>query len=232
MQLFYDSEIVTGFHPLREGEARHAIQVLRRRVGDQLKIVDGKGGWYQGEIIEATKKKCLLEVEKVSQEDCRSHQQITLLFGPPKTADRLEWLLEKATEIGVDVFQPVITEHSERRKLKPDRLQKIIESAMKQSLQAWLPTLKPIARLEEVLPLSENEKGLMAYIDEKVNAPLIQPNHASEQFIRILIGPEGGFSAQEAEMAATAGYHLGSLGQNRLRAETAAIVALAGLIAG
>lgn len=225
MQLFYDPNIQVGSHELLESEARHVVQVLRKREGDFIDLVDGKGGWYRGEIIATGKKQCLLDVSLLRQEEKRADCQVTLLFGPPKTSDRLEWLLEKATEIGVDRFQPIITEHSERRKLRPERLTKIIESAMKQSLQAWLPRLLPLEKMEQVIGLEQNEIGLMAWIDDTVNEPLIH-HYPAKRDVRILIGPEGGFSNVEAMLAKSNGYHWGSLGANRLRAETAAIVML------
>lgn len=225
VQLFYDPELSPGPYSLREVEARHAVQVLRKRVGDTLDLVDGRGSWFRGTILNTGKRICELDVELIRRESHRAAYRVTLLFGPPKTADRLEWLLEKATEIGVDRLQPVICEHGERRKLKPERLNKILESATKQSLQAWLPELLPLCPLEDALPPADRELGLMAYIDTEIRTPLIQ-SYRPGQDVRLLIGPEGGFSLREAELARRAGYHLGSLGSTRLRTETAAAVAL------
>ncbi|PHI20046.1 16S rRNA (uracil(1498)-N(3))-methyltransferase [Lewinellaceae bacterium SD302] len=225
MQLFYAPDLVDGHYELPESEARHVVQVLRKRVGDRIDLVDGKGGWFSGQITETGKKSCSLDVSVLRREEKRTNQQVTLAFGPPKTADRLEFLLEKAVEIGVDVLQPFISHHSERRKLKPERLEKILESAMKQSLQAWLPELAPLRKFNDLLELAPTTIGLLAWIDEEINTPLLS-RFEKEKDVYILIGPEGGFSEDEARLAIAAGFKAGSLGKNRLRTETAAIVAL------
>lgn len=223
MQLFYDPDLQSGIHDLSPTEARHVVQVLRKQVGDTIDLVDGRGGWFKGQIIDTGKRSCQLEVELLRRENRRNDYQITLAFGPPKTADRLEWLLEKATEIGVDLLQPVISEHSERRKLRPERLTKILESAMKQSLQAWLPELLPLRNFSSLVAEKPADSiGLMAYINEAINSPLSSHYQAGQNAI-LLIGPEGGYSPDEAQLALENGFKLGSLGPTRLRTETAAV---------
>ena len=140
MQLFYDPDILEGTHQLRDGEARHAFRVLRKRAGDTLDLVDGKGGWYRGEIESIDKRACTLSVRRTRRETPPNYQ-VTLLVAPTKNIDRFEWLLEKCTEIGIYAIQPFISEHSERKNIRVDRLERVIESAMKQSLRAWKPTL-------------------------------------------------------------------------------------------
>ena len=224
MQLFYDPNLQPGTHDLREVEARHAVQVLRKKVGDTLDLVDGKGGWYRGEIVSTGKKSCLLNVTLVRREERRANHRLTIAICPTKSGDRYEWFLEKATEIGIDAVQPLITEHSERRKIRPDRLEKVLESAMKQSLQAWLPELLPLQNFTQLLEIDQAEIRLIAWIDENVNSPL-RNNYESGRSVSILIGPEGGFSGREANLAIAAGFKPVSLGPNRLRTETAGVVA-------
>lgn len=225
MQLFYDPDLHAGTFELREEEARHAVQVLRKKTGDVLDLVDGKGGWYQGEVVATGKKTCTLQVTLLRQESQRADHRLIIAIAPTKSGDRYEWFLEKATEIGVDAIQPLVTEHSERRKIRPDRLEKVLESAMKQSLQAWLPELLPLRTLKEVVETAETEVRLLAWIDEHVNSPLGN-NYAPGKDVCILIGPEGGFADREAEHAIKAGFLPISLGPNRLRTETAGVVAV------
>lgn len=224
MQLFFDANIQPGLQELAADEAKHAIQVLRHQVGDVLKIVDGRGGWYQGRIVAANKRHCQLEVQLLRQESSRAAYKSTIAIAPTKSGDRFEWFLEKATEIGVDAIQPIISRYSERRSIRPDRLQKVLESAMKQSLQAWLPELRPLLPFEQFIEQSHSAAKLIAWIDEGVKSP-IHHNYQAGQDVSVLIGPEGGFSSEEAQLAQAAGFRAVSLGPNRLRTETAGVVA-------
>lgn len=227
MQLFYDPTIQPGTHILREEEARHAFQVLRKRVGDQLDLVDGRGGWYTATVSVISKRECLLETELLKQENSRTGQQLQLLVAPTKNIDRFEWILEKATEIGVEHIQPILTEHSERKSIRTDRLARILESAMKQSLRAWMPTLGELLPLEEALRQApEGNVRYLAYLGEPAETPLLRDNYARGNSVTIAVGPEGGFSPAEAELARSLGYRFVSLGPNRLRTETAAIAAV------
>ena len=158
MQLFYDPDIQTGKHLLREVEAQHAARVLRKRSGDQLDLVDGRGGWFQGEITDINKRSCVLEVATVRQESLRATHTLTLLVAPTKNIDRFEWILEKATEIGIDRIQPIFTEHSERTRLRTDRLERVLESAMKQSLRAWLPELAEAITFSEAVAQAAGDR--------------------------------------------------------------------------
>lgn len=227
MQLFYDPALQPGTHILREEEARHAFQVLRKKVGDQLDLVDGKGGWYAATVSGISKRECVLEVELVRQEKSRTGHQLQLLVAPTKNIDRFEWILEKATEIGVDHIQPILTEHSERKSIRTDRLARILESAMKQSLRAWMPTLGELLPLEEALQLApEGNVRYLAYLGEPAETPLLRNNYTGGDSVTIAIGPEGGFSPAEAALARSLAYRYVSLGPNRLRTETAAIAAV------
>ncbi|MEO0734067.1 MAG: RsmE family RNA methyltransferase [Bacteroidota bacterium] len=224
MQLFYDPNLQAGPHELRASEAQHASRVLRKQTGDVFDLVDGKGGWFQGTVTEINKRGCLLDVTEVRREDQRAAYQTTLFLAPTKNIDRFEWALEKATEIGVDRIQPILTEHSERKRIRTDRHRRIMEAAMKQCLRAWLPTL------EELLPFTEavashRGTGYLPYLGDDT-APLLRNTYAPGTNVTVAIGPEGGFSPAEAELARGYGFRWVSLGPNRLRTETAAVAAL------
>ncbi len=227
MQLFYDPTIASGPHQLRAEEARHAFQVLRKRTGDTLDLVDGRGGWYQATVTEITKRGCLIEASEIRRERARASHKLTLLVAPTKNIDRFEWILEKATEIGVDVIQPMLTAHSERKKIRPDRLERVLESAMKQSLRAWLPELRPLLTFEAALAgASPGDVRYLAYLGEPDKTPLLRDNYGQKQDVTVAVGPEGGFSPAEAALARTLDFQFVSLGPNRLRTETAAITAV------
>lgn len=217
---------MAGPHELRDVEARHAFQVLRKRVGDELDIVDGQGKWFKACVTEITKRACTVEARLVKEESERAAWNTTLLVAPTKNIDRFEWILEKCTEIGVDAIQPIYCDHSERRKVRLDRLERVLEAAMKQSLRAWLPELYEPLPLEEALVQTDSlAQGYLAYLGEE-KAPLLRDVAEPGGRIYLAIGPEGGFSQAEAELAKSSGYQYVSLGPNRLRTETAAITAV------
>jgi 16S rRNA (uracil1498-N3)-methyltransferase len=168
VQLFYDPDIRPGLFELREVEARHATQVLRKRVGDELDLVNGRGSWFKAQIVDLGKKRCTLEVESPYRQAPRANHRLSLYVAPTKNIDRFEWILEKATEIGVDDIFPILTENSERSRLRPDRLERVLESAMKQSLRAWLPVLHPLIPLSGVLfRQRETQRGYFAYLGDR-----------------------------------------------------------------
>ncbi|MFT7120108.1 MAG: 16S rRNA (uracil1498-N3)-methyltransferase [Neolewinella sp.] len=168
----------------------------------------------------------MVEVEDVRREACRADHRLTLLVAPTKNIDRYEWILEKATEIGVDRIQPILTDHSERKRVRIDRLERILESAMKQSLRAWMPELGELISFEEALEQTDtNDRRLMAYLGAD-ETPLLGNNYTVGQNVSLAIGPEGGFSPAEAELAKSMDFEFVSLGPNRLRTETAAIAAV------
>ena len=226
MQLFYDPELTSGPHVLREEEAAHAFRVLRKQVGDTIDLVDGKGGWYRAKVTSINKRQCLIDARLVNREVARADYEATLLVAPTKNIDRLEWVLEKATEIGVDRIIPFVSEHSERKKIRIDRLERILESAMKQSLRAWLPRLEELQSFTEALTNGASSgQNFLAYLGDD-DTPLLHHTASAGGSITVAIGPEGGFSPSEAEAAKAAHYQWVSLGPNRLRTETAAITAV------
>lgn len=226
MQLFYDPDLAAGPHSLSEEEARHAVRVLRKRSGDRLDLVDGRGGWYSATITAAGKRDCLLDVTEQRREARRAPHHLTLLVAPTKSIDRFEWILEKATEIGVDRIVPILTEHSERQRLREDRLEKVLQSAMKQSQRAWLPELGGLQSWQEALEaLPKETDRFLAYLGEEA-APLLRDVVRPGRPTVVAIGPEGGFSPSEAQAAAATGFRFVSLGPHRLRTETAAVTAV------
>ena len=226
MQLFYDPDLQAGTHRLRDAEAKHAFQVLRKKVGDELRLVDGRGGWFRAEVAAISKRECLLEVESDQPPTPRAAHRLQLLVAPTKNIDRFEWILEKATEIGIDAIYPILTDHSERRRIRTDRLERVLEAAMKQSLRAWKPTLHELLPFEEALALiSPADDKFIAYLGA-AGTPLLKDIAARGGNVTLAVGPEGGFSPAEAEAARAAGFAYASLGPNRLRTETAAIAAV------
>jgi 16S rRNA (uracil1498-N3)-methyltransferase len=225
MQLFYISQIDTDLIELPSEEARHAVQVLRKQVGDQLDLVDGKGGWYKGTIVEAGKKRCQLSVQLIRQEEKRANYRIIMAVSPTKSNERFEWFLEKATEIGVDEIIPIQCKRTERPRIRIDRYEKVLVSAMKQSLQAWLPTLHPLVSFDEAIKLTKAlPEKYIGWCDEGVESALIK-NYAPPADVCIFIGPEGDFTATEIAFARAEDFHPIKLGPNRLRTETAALAA-------
>lgn len=226
MNLFYTTTINDKLASLPEDEARHCLQALRHKVGDTIYITDGKGNLFEARIVEAGKKKCSAFLEKTMPAAIPRNHYLHLAIAPTKNITRLEWFLEKATEIGIDEITLLVSEHSERRKLRLDRLEKILVSAMKQSLKANLPRLNDRVGFQEFIrqPLEPGMEKYMAYLGPGVKGPL-KDNYQAGRSVCILVGPEGGFSPAEAQAALSAGFIPVSLGPSRLRTETAGIVA-------
>jgi 16S rRNA (uracil1498-N3)-methyltransferase len=224
MQLFYVPNVAENEIVLDETESKHAIRVLRLNVGDKIQVVNGKGGFFLAEITQPHPKKCKLSILESHTEFGKRRFNLHMAIAPTKNIDRFEWFLEKATEIGIDEITPVLCEHSERKTIKPDRLEKILVSAMKQSLKAYLPKLNPIVSFNEFLIKNEGEQKYIAHCNEGEKEHL-QNEVEKEKSVTILIGPEGDFSPEEVEQAKKNGFCEISLGSSRLRTETAAIVA-------
>ena len=226
MNLFYTTDIQGDLAYLPEEEARHCVQVLRRKLGDTLHFVDGKGGFYEGEIIEAGKKNCCLRIQKQQMEYNKKAFRLHIAIAPTKNIARLEWFLEKATEIGIHEITPLICQRSERRRLRIDRLEKILLSAMKQSLKAYLPKLNDLTNFKDFMEgnFEETTQTFMAHCDYEENSALHQ-NYQKGKDVIILIGPEGDFSTEEVAFAQAKGFEGILLGKDRLRTETAGMVA-------
>ena len=236
MELFYSTEIENGLCTLTEDESRHCAKVLRHTVGDTIKVIDGSGALYTCKIIECGKK-VVCSVEQAEENFGAHKYHLTMAVCPTKNIDRYEWFLEKATEMGVDVVVPVIGEHSERRIIKPERLEKILVSAAKQSLKGAIPVLEEAISVKQFIKDCAGAEGikLIAYCGEQEKVTLAQAVQKAAAAnpdaprITILIGPEGDFSPAEVDAAIGAGFSPLTLGDSRLRTETAAVAAVAGV---
>lgn len=227
MQLFYNpnvSEIAKEI-TLDKEESRHIIKVLRMREGDSFKITNGKGSFFDAEIISANPKGCLVKILS-EEKQAPLPYQLHLAVAPTKLNDRYEWFLEKATEIGISEITPIICDHSERKIIKPERYEKILQSAMKQSLKAYLPILNEAVSFSTFIASEKETTGLkcIAHCEETQKKSLKSLLVANKK-ITIPIGPEGDFSPDEIILAKESGFVPVTLGDSRLRTETAAIVA-------
>lgn len=226
MNLFYTADIVDGLAILPEEEARHCVQVLRKRVGDPLSIVDGRGGFYTTVIEKIGKNKCNARVKSCKLAFNKTDYKLHIAIAPTKSISRFEWFLEKATEIEIDEITPILCQRSERKSIRPDRLQKILVSAMKQSVKAYLPSLNELISFPEFLAKmrSSSEAKFIGYCSEGANVHLRECYEAGQNAC-ILIGPEGDFSEEEIILAKDMDFRGTSLGKSRLRTETAGVVA-------
>ncbi len=227
MNLFYQPNIAETASEIifAKEESRHIHKVLRKQQGDILYITNGTGTLFTTEITSSNPKNCKANVIKVAVQEQMPYQ-LHMAVAPTKLNDRFEWFLEKATEIGITEITPIICDHSERKVIKKERYEKIIISAMKQSLSCFLPKLNDPISFSDfmVLPHGENFKGIAHCESEGIKGKLknsIVPNTTN----LLLIGPEGDFSTKEIELANSMGFNQISLGNRRLRTETAAIVA-------
>jgi len=224
MHLFYTPDLQDDNYRLSEEESKHCVRVLRLTEGDKLCLVDGKGLFCEAVIISAHLKACLLEVVDRKPNFGKRDFRLTIGVSPTKNIDRYEWFLEKATEIGIDGVIPLISRYSERKEIKPERLEKVMVSAIKQSIKAYLPELSPIRIFKETIKMAFAGQKLIAHCNEGEKA-LLRDVVEKGKDVLILIGPEGDFSNEEVELAIKEGFIAVSLGDSRLRTETAALVA-------
>lgn len=225
MHVFYTPDLDSKTYVLNEEESRHCSKVLRLTRGDQVQLIDGKGGFYVAEILSETKRNVTLGILKITLEYQKRNYHLHIAIAPTKNIDRLEWFLEKATEIGISEITPLICERSERKVVKDDRLNKVITSAVKQSIQAYHPILNEAVPFSEFIVKDTVAKKMIAHcIDgepRKYVSELVEP----AQHYLILIGPEGDFSPAEIELALQNGFNPLTLGNSRLRTETAGLAA-------
>ena len=237
MQLFYCKEIAgTGYATLDAEESRHAVRVMRLREGDEINVTDGKGNLYRCHIVQAQSDECVvMSDECIPDSSFITHRSsLHLAVAPTKNPSRMEWLVEKAVEIGIYEITLLNCDHSERSFLKTDRLEKLAISAMKQSLHTILPKINPPVNLSEWLhsplpPSRGDEGGCLKFIAhceaDKPRTPLATALQPDKDAV-VLIGPEGDFSEEEIALALECGFQPVSLGPSRLRTETAALYAV------
>ena len=217
---------------LGEEDSKHCVKVLRMGEGDTIEVVDGNGRLYTCRITMAHPKRCALEVLECQQQPPHWGHRIVLGVAPTKNLDRMEWLVEKCVEMGVDRIIPLRCHNSERTVLKTERLKKIMVSAMKQSLKAALPQLDEMTPVEQVVAEPFDGMRCIAYCDEQL--PRDQRQTLASVYkpgsdVMVLIGPEGDFSPEEVQAAMVAGFLPVTLGESRLRTETAGMMAVASI---
>ena len=213
MQLFYNSEInsTTTQFVFDKIESRHIVKVLRKSEGDILYITNGNGQLFTAEIILANDKKCNVTIIETNEKLKPWNYYLHIAIAPTKNNDRLEWFLEKATEIGIDEITPIICKHSERKVIKEERLEKVLISAMKQSLKFQLPKLNPATSFVDFIGQELDGDLFIAHCEE-TDKKSFKKELRTKQRITILIGPEGDFSTKEIELAMLKKYIPVSLG--------------------
>lgn len=232
MHIFYQPDLSYETILLSEEESKHAVRVLRLNSGDSVELVDGKGTRASAEVIDDHPKRCTLKILARTIEKPKRNFHLHIAVAPTKNIDRIEWFVEKATEIGVDEISLIDCEHSERTTVKVDRLEKVAVSAMKQSQQSWLPVIHEIRTFADFTSGAEAELKLIAHCDEGAKNPIhtcltsTPLGLTSISRILVLIGPEGDFSPTEITTATQNGFTPVSLGETRLRTETAALYAV------
>jgi len=224
MHSFYCPDLESDLIELPEEEAHHAVHVLRLGPGERIHLVNGKGGRAEGVIATASKGRCAAAVSDRAQSPADRHARIHLAVAPTKQQDRMEWLMEKAVEIGIDRFTPLLTARTERAKLRTDRLQRVAIAAMKQCQRAWLPVIDEPMPLSRLLQEPMPAQRFFGWCVEKPASLMAAYRPDGEALI--LIGPEGDFEQAEAELLVAQGFAAVGLGSARLRTETAALAAL------
>ncbi|MFA6924641.1 MAG: 16S rRNA (uracil(1498)-N(3))-methyltransferase [Bacteroidales bacterium] len=223
MQLFYAPNISSGDFFLGEEESHHCVNVIRKKQNDIINIIDGNGGFYIAEIIDASSKKCTFNIKESKKKERENKYKIHLAVAPTKNIERFEWFAEKVTEIGVDEITPVFCEFSERKILKTQRLEKVILAATKQSLKFYSPSLNKPVNFKDLINIYFEGQKFIAHCKEHTFALKEQYQQKNNAFI--FIGPEGDFSDNEIELAISNNFIPVNLGKSRLRTETAALVA-------
>jgi len=228
MQLFYSADLnpqtTTATFP--KDESKHIVKVLRKNEGAILDFTDGNGHFYKAEIIQTSASNCKVKILEVIAQKGLPYR-LHLAVAPTKLNDRYETFLEKATEIGITEITPIICDHSERKVIKPERYERILQSAMKQSLKAYLPKLNAAIAFKEFVKkhAEQNEQRFIAHCEEDAQRFSLKQKLKPSAPVLILIGPEGDFSPEEIDFALSKGFQPVTLGASRLRTETAAIVA-------
>ncbi|MFT7352529.1 MAG: 16S rRNA (uracil1498-N3)-methyltransferase [Flavobacterium sp.] len=225
MQLFYNPQIQKTdlSFVFDKEESKHIVKVLRKNSGDILHVTNGNGYLFTTEITVASDSKCTVAIKKWEFKE-NTNYRLHIAIAPTKMNERLEWFLEKATEIGIHEITPIICENSERKIIKIERLQKIIESAMKQSLQVYLPKLNEPISFKQFINQENSDSKYIAHCEETTKNSFKKALKLNGKY-SILIGPEGDFSGKEIQLALDANYYPVTLGETRLRTETAALVA-------
>ena len=227
MQLFYSSNIPESEMVLLDHEeSRHCAKVLRKKPGDEIEVVDGKGNLYHARLLDVSSKTCKAEILEVISDYGKRNFSLTVAIAPTKNNSRFEWFLEKATEIGIDKIVPLVTKRSERKRIKKERLNKILVSAMKQAGKAFLPELcEPVNLKEYLTSLAEIKMSKYIATCNMEDLAHLKDVYKKNNDVIILVGPEGDFTEEEVKSATEISFQPISLGPSRLKVETAGIVA-------
>jgi 16S rRNA (uracil1498-N3)-methyltransferase len=225
MQIFYGPDIKGDSYTLNENESKHSVRVLRMKKGTRVKLIDGKGNLYEGIIADPDPFKCTIEIKSVINNFELRNYRLHIAISPLKNPERFEWFVEKSVEIGVDEITPMICRHTEKPGIKPERINNLIISAMKQSLKAKSSILNEHSTSMDLM--DENPEGIrmIAHCNNKMKRNGIAEVYSKGEDATILIGPEGDFSDDEIEYALSKGFIPVHLGRSRLRTETAGVAA-------
>jgi 16S rRNA (uracil1498-N3)-methyltransferase len=222
MTIFYEKRACEGVRTLSEEESKHCTQVLRHKIGDEILVFDGNGGKYHSVLTQISKKSCEFDIISSEIKEKKSFS-IHLAIAPTKSTDRMEWMIEKLCEIGVDKVSFIQTQHSERRKLRIDRMEKKVISAMKQSGNPFKMEVNEINSFSKLIDDCTEEEKWIAHVSP--GHQYLTTQSSPNKSTLILIGPEGDFSKEEVTLATERGFRPISLGANTLRTETAGFVA-------
>lgn len=214
---------------LPQDEAVHALRVLRLKEGDEIFLMDGEGAFFRAVVAMTNSKHCLYKILETLPQEKTWRGRIHLAIAPTKNIDRIEWLAEKATEVGFDEISFLDCQFSERRQLREDRIEKIVVAAMKQSRKAWLPKVNALVPFRKFVEMPREGRKFIAHCYEEIGRqelfPLLSQTPETED-VTVLVGPEGDFSIDEVRLAMENGFESVSLGASRLRTETAGLVAV------
>lgn len=224
MNSFYQTNITGKIIQLSLEESKHCIKVLRLRKGDHVQLMNGKGSIFEASIKVADARSCILEVMEEQKFLKNRTYHLTIAIAPTKNIDRFEWFVEKSTEIGIDKIVPLLCQHAERKEVKGERIEKILIAAMKQSGQTFLPELSRITPFKELIAQPFDGDKFIAHCESGQKKKLKDTLKPGKSTL-ILIGPEGDFEPAEIKIALENGFVPVSLGESRLRTETAGIVA-------
>lgn len=224
--MFFSPDIETT-PLLPESDSKHCTRVLRHSEGDMIDIVDGKGYLYKCRIVDANPKRTMVEITEKVAVPLPWQQNITIAVAPTKHLDRIEWLVEKLVEIGVNRIIPLKCRYSERKEINIERLEKIAISAMKQSLKAVIPEITEMTPFDKAISQIQDSQRLIAYCSDEFPKTLLSAVYEPCKDVAVLIGPEGDFSPEEIRLAVDTGYRSVTLGDTRLRTETAALYSCA-----
>lgn len=226
MDIFYERDIEKTL-TLGEEESQHCVKVMRHIVGDEIEVIDGMGRLFLCRITSAHPKRTEVQITETHENYGTHPYHLTMAVAPTKNIDRFEWFVEKAVEIGVDRIIPLLCDHSERKIVKRDRLEKIVISASKQSKKARLAIIDEMTRFDDFLKKAGNTQLMIAHCEDGYAKEYLPEMAGKGNDITVMIGPEGDFSPEEIEKVMKHGGRGISLGESRLRTETAAVMAVA-----